>query len=596
MSEEIQAVPTTMKAVTKFSEKHAHEVGLPSPEAINFMMSVATMLTSSALVSKDMAISDGEIIRLKGMGFNPQEIMDMNDKAVKSNAMAKMLVGHEMGISPMASLQDIDIVKSKIFVRYPQLINQMMMKGFRVKWVERSNERAAIEVTRPESDPELFEFTIKDAKQAGLLEGSKPEYNQYLLRPRVMLTARVASEAYRVTGGRGNVYTPEEKAEIFSGDPDSSTGEPSETDQARVDAMNAKYEVKLKQQPQTVDAKPEPNAEPATEPAKQEPAPDTATVAERALADKFEIFSIMKTATGEEKQVHVEDQPNPDAAKLRVAALVGETGCDHVVTHWVNGQKADGWRTNAKPKAAPKEKKDATASTDTGEAKARMTKLAADWLGGIAEKTAFTRFTAFMCGYLGCDAKGVTKTAIEDRKHALAVMEYAVAGDVASFNENPERYGKNRRAWELEIAEFAASMFTKDPATAALAVQLYIQHGNTTAEEFKTWFSSDSIALDFQKAEDAHAALRVLLRTREGFRLLKASREHLMSVALMVKQIEERALDGKTIEEAPKDVIERAITAFVQAIRDAAKEALQANKPEPPAEEEEEDNLFGKAW
>ena len=49
----LSVIPET-KAVTKFSAEHGQEVGLPSPEAVNYMMSVAKLITSTALIGNDM--------------------------------------------------------------------------------------------------------------------------------------------------------------------------------------------------------------------------------------------------------------------------------------------------------------------------------------------------------------------------------------------------------------------------------------------------------------------------------------------------------------------------------------------------------------
>lgn len=222
MSEE-QAVAQEMRTMTKFTADHAREVGLPSPEAINYMMSVANMLVNTALVGKDMGLSKDQLLRYREMGLNPDQIMEADTKAIKANAMAKMLVGHELNppVPPMAALQEIDIVKSKVFMRYPNLITQMEAKGYRVEEVERTHSRAAIQVTKPGQNPQLFEFTIEDAKMAGLTSSYQSgEKSQYEKRPRVMLWARVVSEAYRATGGRGGTYTPEEKHEILNSDDD----------------------------------------------------------------------------------------------------------------------------------------------------------------------------------------------------------------------------------------------------------------------------------------------------------------------------------------------------------------------------------------
>ncbi len=219
---------TETKAVTKFTAEHGKEVGLPSPEAVNYMMSVANLLLNSSLITGDM-------------GTTPEKI--------KANALAKMLVGNEMHMQPMEALQDIDIVKGKIFIRYPQLINQLILRGFTLKWIERTHTKAALEVTDPTGimGVEVFEFSIEDAKMAGLLYGGND--SQYSKRPRVMLTARVVSEAYRSTGGRSNVYTPEEKQEIFASEPESQDSAAEPEKQFRVGRKTKQSPVEVSSEP-----------------------------------------------------------------------------------------------------------------------------------------------------------------------------------------------------------------------------------------------------------------------------------------------------------------------------------------------------------
>lgn len=213
-----QAIPEGTKPITRYTAEHGREVGLPSPEAINFMMSVCNLITSTALIGKDMGLTKEQKAEMLQAGFTNMEVWEKNQAAIKANSMAKMLVGHEFNppIPPMAAQQEISIVKSKIFVSYPHLITQMEARGLKFKTVQRTHERAAWEVTRPgEAEPELFEFTIEDAKKAGLIRTSRDgEPLQYELRPRVMLWARLVSETYRATGGRGGVYVNEEKREI----------------------------------------------------------------------------------------------------------------------------------------------------------------------------------------------------------------------------------------------------------------------------------------------------------------------------------------------------------------------------------------------
>lgn len=223
---EEQAVPETAKAVQKFTEIHAQEIGLPSPQAVNYMFSIATMLSSTALVGKDMGLSKDQVTRLREFGIPAAEIEARDNKTITSNAMAKMLVGWENGIDPMTALQDLSIVKAKVFTSYWQLHRLIEEKGWEIEEVERSHTRAAIKLTHPTKKSRDFEFTLEDAQRAGLTKrggynGDSP--SQYELRPKVMLWARVISDAHRGTGGKSNLYANEEKQEILREEPENTT-------------------------------------------------------------------------------------------------------------------------------------------------------------------------------------------------------------------------------------------------------------------------------------------------------------------------------------------------------------------------------------
>lgn len=234
---------TESRAVTKFTAQDAKEAGLPSPAAVNYMFSIAGMLYSSALVGKDMGLSKDQVTRLREFGVTGTDLELRDREAVKANSMAKMLVGHELGIEPMAALQDVDIVKAKIFIRYPQLHRLIEEKGWEIEEVERSNTRAAIKLIHATKKARSFEFTIEDAKMAGLTKrggynGDSP--SQYELRPRVMLWSRVLSEAYRGTGGKGSIYTPEEKQEILREDVEAPEAKQPESDPYAVEMPEPK--------------------------------------------------------------------------------------------------------------------------------------------------------------------------------------------------------------------------------------------------------------------------------------------------------------------------------------------------------------------
>ena len=115
----------------------------------------------------------------------------------------------------------------------------------------------------------------------------------------------------------------------------------------------------------------------------------------------------------------------------------------------------------------------------------------------------------------------------------------------------------------------------------------------------------DSIELDFRPMEDVHASLRVLLRTREGAYLMKTAKDHNLSVAAIVDQIETRALMAK-VEDAPVASVENAIKAYIQAVKEELRKPVApppqpepepepAAEPEPPtAEDDSDDNLFAQ--
>lgn len=256
--QEEQAVPESGKAITKYTAQDAHEVGLPSPAAVNYMFSIAKMLYSSALVGKDMGLSKDQVARLQSFGITGEELEKRDREAVAANAMAKMLLGFELQIEPMASLMELSIVKSKVFIGYPRLHKLLEAKGYTIHEMERSAEMAAIKLVHKDGRPDrIFEFTIDDAKRAGLTKrggynGDSP--SQYELRPRVMLWSRVISEAYRGTGGKGSVYTPEEKQEILSSEPPEDSQEPS-GQQFKVGRKSAKKDsVAPDMQPDKADA------------------------------------------------------------------------------------------------------------------------------------------------------------------------------------------------------------------------------------------------------------------------------------------------------------------------------------------------------
>jgi hypothetical protein len=604
------AVPETMKAVTKFTAEHAHEVGLPTPEAINYMMSVSSLLINSTLVTPDMG---------------------QDEKTIKANAMAKMLVGHEMGIQPMAAMQDIDIVKNRVFLRYPQLIDQMLRKGFALKWLERSDERAALEVTRPNMSGELYEYTIADAKKAGLLSGSKPEYNQYLLRPRVMLTARVVSEAYRTTGGRGNVYTPEEKAEIFGGQ-ESTMAPPTDDDKLRTEviaAQSEQYKVGLKAKPAPT---PEPKAaapapQPAPEPAPAPVAPKTAPAPapkpappvpqQPATSDvTYEIHNLRSDGSIERMQSEY-PQKRREMACLRAQALANETkGEYHVMerTAGPNGGSLVEVAKYAPPSTtatapatpAPVTTPAAPVTADpppVSPLKQRLLKITMSVEAQINKgitveknitptKTVAARVKSFLSGYFGVAKLSDLPADTDAYTDAFADLESVATRDVNVLFSAPEDTGKRMAADNAKFAAYYTSL--NWPAdTIAVARKLARQWGLDASDQ-KMYIQN--VGLDMMQAEDAHAALRLAVATRSAGKFVQQCVAHNMSkVADAVAVLESNKLKAK-LEDCTEKQVAAAIEWAMAAIKEEAAKPAAPPAPKPQAKapvDEPEDDLFG---
>lgn len=634
---EPQAIPESTKAITKFTAEHAHEVGLPSPQAVNYMMSVATLLANSALVTPDMGLSDTQLGRLKGLGFTPQQIDEHQEKIVKANAMAKMLVGREMGIEPMAAMQEIDIVKSRIFVRYPQLINQMLMKNFKLKWLERTHERAALEVTRPGMEPETFEFTIEDARRAGLAGREKD--GQYEKRPRVMLTARVVSEAYRTTGGYSKTYTPEEKEEILGGEAEADVPEIKRSVNG---GSMGDFKVGLKNPPKEEPAPAtapvvETTAEPVSEPQPERKAAEKPTEKPK---PQYWIRLAFKDATGEFRLLATNELPQDDieAATLRAHALAAEHAQPYVVVEVVNGEvvaekcicnpPAHSSHINrvapkdepepaaaAKPATSvpqPETAKDPeppkaeakAAKAQSPERKAMLERLEALAKKlGIPSKTAGSRFNAFFAEYLGVSVKELPKD-VTAYGGAIQELESLITRDPLEFSSGPAQAGKRCRALLEDLHEYATTAWPRHTALQDLACRLARQWG-LDKSGFEVFITRNGI--DFMPEAEAYALLRVYFRTREAARLKQVAVDHNLSVEKIVSQIETRAPGCRPIEDAPVATLEAAILGFVQAVKEEVKPPAQpgpqlvkpATQPEPqpdpepePAEEEDGGGLF----
>lgn len=127
-------------------------------------------------------------------------------------AMLVIMAGREFGLGAMASLRSFHVVEGK-----PTMSAQAMMarclehpscKLFRVIRSKCTHEVAVVEVQRREwSEPEVYTWTMEDAKRAGL--AGRQNWSKY---PRDMLINRCVAEAARFTWPEvmAGVYSPDE--------------------------------------------------------------------------------------------------------------------------------------------------------------------------------------------------------------------------------------------------------------------------------------------------------------------------------------------------------------------------------------------------
>jgi len=107
----------------------------------------------------------------------------------------------------------------------------------------------------------------------------------------------------------------------------------------------------------------------------------------------------------------------------------------------------------------------------------------------------------------------------------------------------------------------------------------------------------EGVALDFvSPMAEVHALLRVLLKTREGIKLLKLYRDHNMALASypdnqpdpvigIVEQMETRALMC-SIEDAQPKSLENAIEAYILAVKDSTRRSRSPKRSRSRSREE----------
>jgi hypothetical protein len=172
----------------------------------------------------------GQLIQLSEM-IAPAPFVPDALRGKPGSVMGCMMMGRELGIGPMQSVNDISFIKGKRTLAATLMVQLVRARGHKFKTVESNDAHAVVQIHRKgEAEPEPpVEFTWADAQRAKLTDGDN--YKKY---PVAMLWSRATSAACRRDASEclgGNAYTAEELDSIDEQDPVSTTamwGEPAQ--------------------------------------------------------------------------------------------------------------------------------------------------------------------------------------------------------------------------------------------------------------------------------------------------------------------------------------------------------------------------------
>lgn len=132
-----------------------------------------------------------------------------------SNVLVAIMFGREMGIGPMMALLNVDVIEGKPALNAHMTVAKVkarpdVCKFFRI--AESTAAKCRVETHRVGSpEPESFEYTMDDARTAGLTGK-----NNWKAHPKQMLFRRASSHLARAVYGDviGNVFDPDEIEDI----------------------------------------------------------------------------------------------------------------------------------------------------------------------------------------------------------------------------------------------------------------------------------------------------------------------------------------------------------------------------------------------
>lgn len=131
----------------------------------------------------------------------PRALKDkQTGRGIVANIHLVLMKGHDLGLKPMQSLGQINVIEGKAEVGALLMVALIRKSGACESWrLVHSDDRSAVYSTKRagDSEPTEFEYTIEEADQMGLLDKGKSDWakenNQWKKQPRTMLRRRCQS-------------------------------------------------------------------------------------------------------------------------------------------------------------------------------------------------------------------------------------------------------------------------------------------------------------------------------------------------------------------------------------------------------------------
>lgn len=135
-----------------------------------------------------------------------------NVELTEEEILFKMFKGSELNLPPLAALTALYNEHGTLTMHAETAMGLLFATGRVADYhMESTNEFCRIKILcKGWSEPTVYEFTIEDAKKAGLLNKDKSETAQWKIREKVMLQHRCESALRRAVGpdvGLGIIYT-----------------------------------------------------------------------------------------------------------------------------------------------------------------------------------------------------------------------------------------------------------------------------------------------------------------------------------------------------------------------------------------------------